>query len=66
MQIPEHLLTYDETRWMPEVEPGIWLPLLRAREKWRQAQDAWAGEHGIDRTQFEALAKQQRAAARTN
>ena len=60
MTIPEHLLTYDEARWMPEVEPGIWLPTLRAREKWRQAQDAWAREHGLDRTQFERLHRQQK------
>jgi hypothetical protein len=60
MNIPTHLLTYDETRWMPDVEPGIWLPTLRAREKWRQAQDEWANENGIDRTQFEQLARQQK------
>lgn len=62
MQIPEHLATYDETRWMPKVEPGIWLPALRAREKWRQAQDAWSTAHSIDRTQFEQLARDQRSA----
>lgn len=63
MEVPQHLLTYDEHRWMPEVEPGIYLPTLRAREKWRQAQDAWATASGIDRTQFEQLARQQRAAS---
>jgi hypothetical protein len=60
MQIPEHLLTYDEDRWMPEVEDSVRLPTLRAREKWRQAQDAWATANGVDRTQFEQLAKEQR------
>lgn len=60
MQIPDHLLAYDEQRWMPEVEDGIHLPTLRAREKWRQAQDVWANENGIDRTQFEALWRKQR------
>lgn len=60
MQIPEHLLHYDEQQWMPQVEHGIHLPTLRAREKWRQAQDAWGTENGIDRTQFEALRKEQR------
>lgn len=60
MHIPEHLLTYDEQRWMPLVEDSVWLPILRAREKWRQAQDAWATQHGIDRTQFEELMRQQK------
>lgn len=60
MQIPDHLITYDEARWMPSVEDGIWLPTLRAREKWRQAQDAWANQHGIDRTQFEQLMREQK------
>lgn len=62
MHIPEHLIAYDETRWMPLVEQGIWLPLLRAREKWRQAQDAWAHEHGLDRAQFEERMRLQKNA----
>lgn len=60
MTIPDHLITYDETRWMPLVEDGVWLPILRAREKWRQAQDEWANQHHIDRTQFEQLMRTQK------
>jgi hypothetical protein len=60
MQIPPHLLTYNEDRWLPEVEESVRLPNLRAREKWRQAQDAWANQNGIDRTQFEQLRQQQK------
>lgn len=60
MHIPDHLVTYDETRWMPDVEEGIPLPTLRAREKWRQAQDRWATEHGLGRAEFEQLQRQQK------
>ncbi|MDX3458431.1 hypothetical protein PV396_41960 [Streptomyces sp. ME02-8801-2C] len=63
MRIPDHLATYQEEHWMPHVEPGIRLPTLRAREKYRQAQDQWAGEHGLDRTQFERLLGEQRKTA---
>ena len=60
MRIPDKLITYTADDWMPQVEPGISFRQLRAREKWRQAQDAWADDHGIDRTEFEQLMRQQK------
>ncbi|MEV7309445.1 hypothetical protein AB0N67_24740 [Streptomyces microflavus] len=57
MDVPAELIHYAEGHWMPMVEDSISFPVLRAREKWRQAQDAWATAHGMDRTQFEALAR---------
>lgn len=57
--IPDHLLTFDAARWMPHVEPRSHIPILRAREKWRQAQDAWGHENRIWRLEFEQLRDQQ-------
>lgn len=51
--IPEHLLTYQPDDWMDQVEPSISHRDLRAREKQRQAQDAWSQQHGIWRDTFE-------------
>jgi len=62
LHIPDHLATYDADSWLPLVEPDSTYPLLVATEKYRQAQDAWANANGLDRTEFEALVKQQRAA----
>lgn len=60
MHIPEVLITYTADDWLPQVEDGISFPQLRAREKWRQAQDTWADDHGLDRTEFERLMRQQK------
>ncbi|MEV7007548.1 hypothetical protein [Streptosporangium sp. NPDC051022] len=59
--IPDHLLIFEEARWMPLVEDGICIPILRAREKWRQAQDAWGHTNRIWRAEFEELQRQQLA-----
>ena len=65
MRIPNRLATYDERHWLPDVEDSISFPELRAREKWRQGQDAWAHQHGLDRAQFEALLRRQKAGRQT-
>ncbi|MEV5711251.1 hypothetical protein [Actinoallomurus sp. NPDC052274] len=59
--IPDHLLIYHEARWMPLVEDSCRYPTLRAREKWRQAQDQWGHGHGVDRAAFERLQQAQLA-----
>jgi len=61
-QIPAHLLTYDEQHWLSQVEDSIRYRSLRAREKWRQAQDRWGHANGVDRAAFEHLQQAQQAA----
>jgi hypothetical protein len=48
LTIPHHLLRYAERDWQGSNTLG-------RQEQWRQAQDAWATAHGIDRTQYERL-----------
>ncbi|MFI7618033.1 hypothetical protein ACIBP6_43120 [Nonomuraea terrae] len=66
--IPDHLLTYDPARWLPQVERVCHFPTSRAWEKFRQAQDRWATQHRLGRAEFEALVQQQtrNADARTH
>lgn len=62
LQIPPHLLTYDEQDWLPQVEDSVRYRSLRARELWRMAQDRWGHEHGVWRAEFEQMQQAQQAA----
>lgn len=48
LTMPTHLLRYSHHDWTGG-------NALSRGEQWRQAQDAWATAHNIDRTQFERL-----------
>ncbi|GGO70655.1 hypothetical protein [Nonomuraea cavernae] len=60
--IPDHLLVYDESRYIDQVGPTVRFRGLRSAELWRQDQDAWGHTHGVDRARFEQLRDRQLAA----
>jgi len=64
IEIPSHLLAYDPSDWMDQVEPSVRFPDLRARELQRQAQDRWSQSVGIWRDTFEQWHRAQLAAHR--
>ncbi|MFI7452328.1 hypothetical protein ACIBQX_32875 [Nonomuraea sp. NPDC049714] len=60
--IPDHLLVFDEGRYVDQVEPSVHFRNLRAGELWRQEQDQWGHNNGVDRARFEQLRDRQLAA----
>jgi len=65
-RIPDHLLRYDESAWLPRVEPGALYPALRARQLWIDAQVEWCAQHRIWSGDFERLRQQQLAEPSTS
>lgn len=58
--IPVQLLTYVPSDWAHPSDANAFYPDLRRRERYRQAQDRWATEHGLGRGGFVQLASAQR------
>ena len=65
VDIPQRLLRFNPGDWArdddaPSLFGGPGEARLRALERYRQAQDAFAQQHGLDRDGFVRLADEQR------
>lgn len=59
--VPDHLIDFDESRYLDKVRPDAPLRGLRTLELWRQDQDRWGHVNRVDRARFEQLRDRQLA-----